>query len=226
MSDKYRFERKYISNNLNADEVEFILLRSPSIFREQYKRRYVNNIYFDTEEYSMYEDSVVGTARRLKIRLRWYGSFFGRISPFLEFKSKIGNVNSKQIYEIPSFIMKNNLKNEKIVNLLKSQNIPDSILELLSHLKARTANRYTRRYFISFDNKIRATIDSNQQFYGFAFTDGVLVNKIDDNENIILEFKYDNQAKIDNIIHLTTGMLPFRLTKNSKYVNSINLQYS
>ena len=40
-----------------------------------YKKRLVNSIYFDNNDFEMYFDSVEGLAPRKKIRLRYYGKY-------------------------------------------------------------------------------------------------------------------------------------------------------
>ena len=80
---------------------------------------------------------------------------------------------------------------------------------------------YDREYYISNDNLIRATIDFNIQ--------NTLLSKINDkniNKNyyhLILELKYD--LNLDNFVRKKINS-SFRMTKNSKYVNSFFMNYS
>ena len=43
----FRFERKFIINNLTIPEVENILRNSPLKFKKNYQKRKINSIYFD-----------------------------------------------------------------------------------------------------------------------------------------------------------------------------------
>jgi len=80
---------------------------------------------------------------------------------------------------------------------------------------------YDREYFISNDNLIRATIDFNMQ-------NSLLLENKDQNIHknyfhLILELKYD----VDLDDHVRKNMNnSFRLSKNSKYVNSFFMNFS
>jgi hypothetical protein len=82
-------------------------------------------------------------------------------------------------------------------------------------------NSYKRRYFMSADNKFRITLDYNllyhkidKRFNTFNF------KKPTADENKIIELKYGLQD--DVLAHNISTEFPFRLNKNSKYVNGVN----
>ena len=83
-------------------------------------------------------------------------------------------------------------------------------------------NRYMRKYFLSFDKKYRITIDFNQAFY--RLSNNTLLRKHVDQNNVILELKYDSHN--DDDARYITNNFPFRLSKNSKYVNGVHNLFS
>ena len=78
-------------------------------------------------------------------------------------------------------------------------------------------NSYERTYYLSRDNRYRVTIDKNIKFYSINPIKDYFKTFSDD-EKTVVELKYDQQhfdgAKI------ITSHFPFRVTKNSKYVNA------
>ena len=68
-----RYERKYRIEDLRLEMVHQIIKNHPSSFRKIYPDRQVNNIYFDTPNYTTYTENVMGIAQRKKFRVRWYG---------------------------------------------------------------------------------------------------------------------------------------------------------
>ena len=50
----------------------------------------------DRGNYSNYNDNINGEEIRKKIRIRWYGDFFGKINASLEIKERIGSLVKKK----------------------------------------------------------------------------------------------------------------------------------
>jgi hypothetical protein len=81
-------------------------------------------------------------------------------------------------------------------------------------------NSYSRKYYLSADNRFRVTVDFkllyhkiDKQFNNFNFAP-----KSD--ENKIVELKYALNDDFD--ANKVSTQFPFRLNKNSKYVNGVN----
>ena len=88
MPNKYRYETKFSVIDLNRNEIENIIKSHPAIFHEIYFTRNVNNIYFDTVDFSSYIDNIEGVRDRKKVRIRWYGDLLGECNnPILEIKN-------------------------------------------------------------------------------------------------------------------------------------------
>ena len=207
----FRFERKFIINNLTIPELENILRNSPLKFKKDYQKRKINSIYFDDSNFGSFFENIDENNLKKKIRLRWYGDKKIISSPNLEIKKKEAHLNKKLIFKI------NNLKKIK----LSFQNI----LYLLEKLKKKysfltnkhpiSSTHYERLYYISSQKNIRATVDYNINYLNFIENSNL--NRF--SKSIILEIKYSNDK--DEIIRKSLNNISFRINKNSKYINSL-----
>lgn len=218
----YRYERKFtVPDNFTLKTIEQFVKRNKALFREVFQIRQVNNIYFDTAAYNDYFDNVLGVSDRKKIRIRWYGDTLGEISsPVLEIKTKKGLVGDKWSYKLKPFTLDNDFDNYTIQNIFKASNLPLPILESVKMLTPTLLNSYSRKYFLSADNKFRVTLDFkllyhkiDKRFNNFNFAPAT-----DDNK--IIELKYG--LLNDKTANAISTQFPFRLNKNSKYVNGVN----
>jgi SPX domain protein involved in polyphosphate accumulation len=228
--EDYRFERKFVvsSKYITYNEIENIIKLHPAIFREIYHQRYVRNIYFDIIGMDSYVDNVDGNTNRVKVRIRWYGNMLGEIKkPVLELKIKKGLLGTKNIYSLSPFILGrdiNTINSIDFFSLIENSNTINNIDRLkLKSISPQLLNGYKRRYFLSNNKKYRITIDSEQVFYPIASRNNSLINKYEDKLTTILELKY-NFADDKNVEEITRDF-PFRLSKNSKYVNGVNICY-
>lgn len=218
----YRFERKFVIQNITLVEVESIIKNHPAIFSEIYHERWVRNIYFDTLNFDHYFDNVDGNSIRNKLRIRWYGKFFDTIkNSKLELKYKNGLLGYKKNFSLNSFSINNNQRlkiDSNLNNLIKNNKDGVGFSQYIPVM----SNSYKRKYFLSSNNLFRITLDTDQSF--FSINKDQLCNKVINNHNTILELKYDfsSESKVDQI----SQFLPFRLSKNSKYVEGINSCYS
>lgn len=219
---KQRYERKFIHNSLQTKGIEQIIKINSGNFKEIYNKRYINNIYFDSESLSNYYENLSGKAERKKVRIRWYGDLFGEIStPILEIKIKNGIVGTKKSFKLKSFVLNNSISTNFLKDLFSNSNIPENILNYLITLKPTLINRYNRKYFLDFSKKFRLTLDSDLQFIDVRHRNNTLKNTVKDYKTKVVEIKYDveNDTKVDFI----TTKFPFRMTKISKYVAGIEL---
>lgn len=219
--DTYRYERKYTTFR-DDKYIETSLKTHPAIFSEIYTKRYINNIYFDTSKLDFFYDNVGGKAKRYKFRIRWYGDLFGTInSPILEVKIKDGNVVTKNSFFLNSFELSNNYNINQILEVVNKSNVEERIKGMFNCLHPTLINRYNRKYFLDLSKNYRTTIDYNIEFYN-PFLANFDKFKYIDNENV-LELKYDQS--LDKEAKIISDYLPYRLTKNSKYVKGIKKFY-
>ena len=220
--NNFRFERKFtIPTNWSIKDLEKIIKENSFLFREVFYQRQINNIYFDTVGYNDYFDNVLGVSNRKKIRIRWYGEMFGKIEkPILEIKTKKGLVGDKWSYKLKPFSLNNTFTNDVIQKVFLDSDIPLPILESVKMVSPTLLNSYCRRYFLSSDNKFRVTLDFDLLYHKIEKRCNNFKTKPSSDPNKIVELKY--KLEDDSLANKVTTQFPFRLNKNSKYVNGVN----
>ena len=205
-------------SHLNSNVIESIVKSHPAMFHKIYYKRNINNIYFDTTDFSSYIDNIEGVRDRRKVRIRWYGELLGVCkNPVLEIKYKKGLLGWKERHNLHDFVL--NLENRFIFKeLLKKKSFDLKKLDL-HFLTPTLLNRYERTYYLSFDRKYRITLDSKIEFFSINPIRDYFKTYCDE-EKTVIELKYDQQY--DRGAKDITQHLPFRVTKNSKYVTGID----
>lgn len=218
----YRYERKFRISGMCVMGVEQIVKNHQAYFKEIYNERDINNIYFDTQNLTHYYDNSFGKAQRKKYRIRWYGDLSGKIeNPILEIKIKEALLGTKKSFLLKPFSLNSNNLIQTVKKSIENSDLPGNIQEEMLALGPTLLNRYKRKYFIEFSKKFRATIDTGIEYYHISNGENSFKNKVSDRNSVILELKY---KKEDNEkASAVTSQFPFRMTKNSKYVNGIEI---
>ncbi len=201
-----RHEKKYRIEHSSLGEVKQVLLSHPVSFSTAFPDRHINSIYFDTAQLTSFLQNQDGISQRTKYRIRWYGDSLTNIkSPQLEIKIRDNEFGTKEITALPDF----DLNNTELETIAKKY-IP---LELMP----KVITRYKRSYYISHNQILRATVDTAVTYHGFGRYQYKTVPHLD--PAIILELKC---AK-DEVTFLSEACqhIPYRIQKNSKYVNGI-----
>tara|TARA_B110000858_G_C17641821_1_gene398456 strand:- start:156 stop:830 length:675 start_codon:yes stop_codon:yes gene_type:complete len=209
----YRYELKFKIDWECKESFKNLLKMSLYNFEIAHPPRFVNNIYFDTENFKNYFDNINGNYLRKKIRIRWYGKFFNKIHPKIEHKEKKGLLLKKTVTEFPSFTILKNTDLTPLIENFKNKN------QIKNNIKASVINRYHREYYASRGNLIRITID-DKQCYSNPHNTFQPKRIYPFKEKIIIEIKFD--PKYFKNINEVTNQLGLRICKNSKYVNSID----
>lgn len=207
-----RFERKYRVENLSMNHIMQIIKSHPASFYKLYPNRTVNNIYFDSPNLVCLNDNLMGINVRKKYRVRWYGDHIKNVvAPKLEVKYKENELGGKTIFEVAPFQLSNIRAIQKEVNKIIPQQFS---------LQPTLLNSYERSYWGTKDGKFRITIDSNLRFHSLLHSPNFIKYTHRD-AVVIVELKYEkeDEQNLQRIIRF----LPFRLSKNSKYVNGILL---
>lgn len=218
-----RYEIKFFLQHISYEEICSIVKENPALFSEIYQARQVNNIYLDSPSLKNYEDNLIGYSQRIKVRIRWYGSFFGTIhKPVLELKIRSGHQMTKISYPLKSFELTPQfsfaaLKKEVFLN----SKLPAFILEILHSLVPVLVNSYRRRYFLSADKHYRLTLDTDLSYSKAKKHGSHFLNFIKDHHSLVLELKY--APEYHEFADVITQRFPFRLTKNSKYISGVSL---
>ena len=223
-TNNYRFERKFVFDNLDLEEIiNSHVLNNSYFFKEVYERRTVNNIYFDDWSHSFYKMNVSGVGIRSKYRLRWYGDDYKVISnSILEIKKKLGEVGDKLLFKLPNLKMDLTTKSvDNAFQIILSHITDKKLLSEVERLFPLLYSSYERRYFLSEDEKFRITLDYNMKFYNPNIDQYMLSEMgIDD---IILELKY--LTRDDFKARKLSQSFDQRLSKNSKYVRGYDMLY-
>jgi len=211
MNNSYRYEKKWVFKNFDKETLLLSLINSKLFFREQFKLRTINSIYFDTIDFKSALDNLDGVSKREKFRVRWYGKNTNLLlKPVLENKIKINSQGKKFFYKLENF-------NNKILNQNNLLNLTKSINDILQfkNLYPVSMISYKRIYLISANNEVRATLDFDLKYKKLVnYIENFFVNP----ESIVLEFKYANN--LDSYLRNQISGIT-RISKNSKYINSL-----
>lgn len=205
-----RYERKYRIEGLPVQWIEQVIRFHPAGFRPLYPERQVNNIYFDSPALDEFYQNIAGAPQRRKHRLRWYGEQYTKLhDPVFEIKIKDNELGRKETQALESTTWSD----------LKTSFLKVTTLNYLP-LRPVLVNSYDRNYWISSNGRFRITLDWNLSFSAFSWAT-LQKHLFLPDQAVVLELKYEeeNDSEAQDIF----SHIPFRLSKNSKYVTGINL---
>jgi len=218
---EFRYERKFLVDDLHTYQVRNLVKRHPGMFYEPFPPRYVNNLYLDTEDMQHYHENVNGVGERHKVRIRWYGDLWGDISyPVLEFKIKSGLVGTKYSYPFIAFRMDNRFSHNYFQKLIQEADLPVLVKQYLRELNAILCNRFYRWYYTTRGKQFRVTVDTEMAYYRVKKMGNRFLEKFVDWEHVVLELKYAKPLEFQ--AGKIAGFFPFSVTRNSKYVTGID----
>lgn len=216
-TEELRYERKFLASHLSLAGAILRIKLNSSAFSEIFHERKINNIYLDSPSLGNYFDNVNGNAERQKVRIRWYGALFGRArKPVLEIKMKNGLLGKKLGYPLPDFVLEPGFDAADVETLWRHPNVPRHVQAHLDHLHPKLINCYQRRYYLSADNRFRATLDWNLEFYRIAHHGNAFLHRVRESSCKVLELKYP--ASSQSGAGAIANEFGFRLTRVSKYV--------
>ncbi len=215
-----RYERKFRIEACGRDVVTHAVLRHPHLFREIFHERFVNSVYYDTPEFRLYFNNVDGDAERDKVRVRWYGAMVGdHVGPHLERKRKFGLVGTKESTQLERLRVEPGVPGQELVDALDHVDVDPLLRATNRALRPVLLVRYRRRYYLSACARFRMTIDDQVKFVRMEPGINAMTRAATD-DAVILELKYaleDDAAAVS-----VASALPFRMTRNSKYVVGID----
>jgi len=222
--DIFRFERKYLVSYLDKNQIETLIKIHPAMFSEIHHERFINNIYFDYLAMNNYFANIDGLQHRTKSRIRWYGDLFRYIDDsVLELKIKDGLVGRKKSYPLQPFTLDHHFQIAIIQEVFRNSDLPSMLKEDMITQQPTLLNRYLRKYYESADRNYRITIDTQMEFYRIDLYNNTFLNKTIDNTNVVVELKY--KRELDEKAAAISGFFPFRISRNSKYINGIQNFY-
>jgi hypothetical protein len=206
-----RYEKKYRIEGMPPAWIEQAFRWHPARFRVLHPVRQINNIYFDTPDLEEFYQNVAGIPQRRKHRLRWYGPDHHYLQdPVFEIKIKDGEMGTKQSQSLASMDWAG----------LRSAFHDIPALRYLP-LRPVLVNTYQRSYWGSADGNFRLTVDWDIRFAPFHWGQSPRPTHFVPDTAAILELKYD--AQHDDLAQGIFDHLPFRQTKNSKFVTGVGL---
>ena len=189
----FRIEEKLL---IDKDKIiDFKSFLSDKAVKQIFAPRKVHSLYFDNQNFEMYNDSLEGLTPRKKIRVRNYPNTKDE-NFYLEIK--ISSVEGR--FKTRKIVSKNRL------NELKATGILDSQYGLCKPCLYVT---YDREYFKI--NDVRISIDNNIYYQLF----GVDIYRNDPSS--IVEIKTSIKKDLDGL----TKDFPFQRTRFSKYCNAV-----
>ena len=224
VSERYRYERKFLVEGLEERQILNLIHLHPAMFYQPYPPRWVNNIYFDTPDFSNYLDNVDGAVNRQKIRLRWYHGLFDESGKAaLEIKIKNGLVGKKVQYPLGIFQLNRNISHHALQSFFNACNLESRVSTLIRDQVPVLLNRYWRHYFETVDRKFRVTVDLEMVFYQLRIVHNTLRHHHHERRFKIVELKY--QKKNDVCAGKIASHFPFSVYKNSKYTLGLDSVY-
>lgn len=212
-----RLEIKFVADETKLDEVRYWLKLNSSGFYKPYPDRWVNNIYFDTHNYYSYNENLTGSSYRTKVRYRWYGYSYSDDKGVLEVKCKRNYFGWKIRFPMEHTPDLAASSWRFILNYLVEQLGPEAKKWIEANPNPVIINRYFREYYVSHDNLVRATIDTNQVIYDQRYKPTPNITYKNNIPSIlVLEFKFDRQDRL--LASQTIQGLPLRVSRNSKYI--------
>jgi len=210
-----RYERKYKLHPIHLPAVEQVLRLHPAGFREVYPARWVNNLYFDTPTFNAFAENTAGVAQRLKHRIRWYGRPYEVIqSPVLEIKIKDNQLGSKQSIRLEEEYTLQEPK--ELIALARTK------WQREKSFRPVLFNSYYRHYWATANGQFRITIDYRMA-YGPVLPGHCPALRYQE-EGIVVEVKYPSE--LEQRSDFIFQHLPFRQTRNSKYVTGVGMVYT
>lgn len=218
----FRKERKFVATGVSITAVEFFMKSHPAMFFQPFPPRFISNLYFDSKEFGNYGDNVVGSMSRHKFRIRWYGEQqFGYLKkPVLEIKIKKGLAGTKRHYKLVPFTFEPGFTMKLMDEVFDQSDLPKEIREMLRYQSPTLLNQYHRKYLLSADRKFRVTLDHKLKYTNINRYQNSFMHRVANDRDVIIELKYDTEH--DEEANRISDSFPFRLNKNSKYVNGID----
>jgi hypothetical protein len=215
-----RYEVKFVTGDPMAWKLRHWLKLHPAGFRVAYPARRVNNVYFDTDDFTTYWENLTGISARTKVRYRWYGE---RLEPGpggLELKGKRNSLGWKRIFPVVESPWRPGASWRAIRrNLLAS--LPHlGRLWLEEHPIPVLINSYRREYYVSADGLVRVTLDLDQGVWDQRFSPHPNLTRAANLPRCVVVEAKCARGDRDLASRVLQG-IPIRVSRHSKYVTGV-----
>ncbi len=217
-----RYEIKISCKPHHLHQVNAWVRLHPAHWLVAYPPRQINNIYFDTYDHKNLNDNLAGVGTRHKARLRWYGPVLETVAGArLELKCRQGQVGWKETCPLNHLTL--DLLRQPWTDLRRAiTQAADARAELwLAQFDYPVLiNHYQRSYYVTPDQAVRLTVDSDLRAYNQRFVAYPNVRRpAPVTDRVIIELKADRQhhARLTHIL----AHFPVRVDRHSKYVQGM-----
>ena len=216
-----RLEIKFASYRVNLDRVLNWIRLHPLAFRSPYPDRWVNNVYFDTYSSAAYVQNLSGASSRVKVRYRWYGQSQEPAPGLLEVKCKRNFFGWKLRFQCKKLLAGSRDDDWRDIYQRLSNILPhEGRLWLQTYPTPTILNRYLRKYFVSSDEKIRVTVDTDQSVWDQRYKSMPNYewrSHLPDTLVVEVKFAREHRDLASDIIQT----MPIRVSRHSKFMNGV-----
>ena len=160
-----RLEIKYTAPELEYHRLLHWVQHHSHGFFFHYPDRIVNNIYFDSQDYSSFWETLSGFSSRTKVRYRWYGESFFSEEGTLEFKNRKNQYTWKDSYKVSIDLLNKSTNWDTFFKRLKGSLSHEACCRFQENPLPVLINSYKRNYFINRDHTIRITLDTRLKIF-------------------------------------------------------------
>lgn len=215
-----RLEIKFVANERYQRLLESWFAGHPACFAEPFPARWVNNVYFDTFGYMAFRQNLSGASQRYKVRYRWYGERGLPGHGTLEVKCKRNFYGWKLRYPVEVAPGAEGDRWRDIRRKLARQVSAAGRIWLDANPQPVILNRYHRRYLVTHDQSVRATIDTHMSVFDQRYKPQPNLNRAANTPGLlVIELKFERSER-DRASRLVEG-LPLRVSRHSKYVTGV-----
>lgn len=218
-SAELRYELKLLCPAHLAAQARMWIRRHPAGLRVAYPPRRVNNIYLDTLGLSRLAANLDGLAVRSKLRLRWYGDALTGFQGHLEQKHKDNLLGCKVRTPLSCSLDLGEPWGTILANVLACLE-PSWRPLFQSTIRPTLLNRYLREYYVTRDDSVRVTLDTEQTAYDQRFCARPNTRcTLPIRDVVVIEIKAD-KSHAERAQEIANGF-PISRTRNSKYAKGM-----
>jgi len=216
-----RYEIKCVGSLSTQDYLRSWVHTHGAGFRKHYEPRIVNSIYFDTIDWYALVETNNGSLDRTKCRVRWYSSDLDCKTIRVELKRRRGRLGWKCVEELS---LKKGISDYTWHALLSEIRTRCSAIfqaNFESYDTPTILGRYKREYYISADNRIRVTIDTDIEAYSQLATPSPSITQAAPLSPLVIgeiKFLHTNYEHGQDVL----ASLPFHPSRCSKYSIGLN----
>ena len=191
-----RLETKYTAPELEYHRLLHWVQHHSHGFFAHYPDRIVNNIYFDSQDYSSFWETLSGFSSRTKVRYRWYGESFFSEEGTLEFKNRKNQYTWKDSYKVSIDLLNKSTNWDTFFKRLKGSLSHEACCRFQENPLPVLINSYKRNYFINRDHTIRITLDTRLKIFDQRYSSFPnLTRKATLPPPVILELKFNEKKE-------------------------------